>query len=156
MGGIDRLHNSLQQGQSATGTPEADTLLRENPNALLIAVLLDQQVQAELAFEGPHKIRERIGHLDMAKMAEMPLEELKTVFGEKPAVHRFYNKMAGTVHEVAGVIADTYDGNAARLWEDAASWDEAAERLHELPGVGQSKVETLHKALRVFGHAVPE
>jgi len=155
MGGIDRLHDSLKSGGSATGTPEADALLREDPNALLIAVVLDQQVQAELAFEGPHKIKQRLGHLDMAKLSAMELEDLQDVFGEKPAVHRFYNKMAGTVQEVAGIIADKYDGDAIRLWKEAGSWSEAAVRLGELPGVGKSKIETLHTALDVFGYEVP-
>jgi len=155
MGGIDRLQDSVQQGGSATGNPDADTLLRENPNALLIAVLLDQQVKAELAFEGPYKLMSRLGHLNMKDLAEADLGELKTIFGQKPAVHRFYNKMAGSVQELAAYLTDHYEADAANLWSDADSWDEIESRVSELPGFGASKVATLRSALPLFGYQVP-
>lgn len=140
----------------ATGNPEADTFLREDPNAILIAVLLDQQMRAEVAFEGPYKLRERLGHLDMKKIAEMDLEVLASVFGEKPAIHRFYNMMAGRVHDLARAVVDQYDGDAAQLWADGTSQDDIQRRAMDLPGFGKSKVKTLTDALRLFEYDVAD
>lgn len=152
MGGLDRMVSSHKESGVATGNPEADSFLRSNPNAVLVAVLLDQQMRAEVAFEGPYKLHQRLGHLDMEKIAHMDLDQLKSVFGEKPAIHRFYNMMAGRVQELAKAVVDRYDGNAAAMWTDGTSWDEVAGHAGDLPGFGKAKVKTLKDALTLFGH----
>lgn len=136
----------------ATGDPDADALLREDPNAVLIGVLLDQQIRAEMAFSGPLKLYERLGHLDMEKMAGMDPEAFKEMFAEKPAVHRFSNMMADRVQNLARTIADEYDGDASGLWSDADDDQTIEKRAKKLPGFGAAKVKTLTAALDLFGH----
>lgn len=146
------MEQSKNRGESPTGNEDADALLRSDGNALLIAVLLDQQVRAEMAFEGPQKLKERLGHLDMKKISEMDLEALQDTFKESPAIHRFTNMMAGRVQDLARSVAEKYDGEASNLWAAAAEEDEVEARASELPGFGKSKVSTLKQALSLFGY----
>jgi uncharacterized HhH-GPD family protein len=95
MGGLDRIESRLEAEGLALDEPAAEELLRGDANALLIGVLLDQQIRAETAFTGPYGLKQRLGHLDMRKIADMDTEALSEVFGEKPAVHRFASMMAG-------------------------------------------------------------
>lgn len=136
----------------ATGEPEADALVREDGNAVVIGGLLDQQVRAEMAFTGPHKLKERLGHLDMQKIAEMDSEAFGEVFSESPAVHRFTNMMVGWTQDVAREIADKYGGDASAMWNDGADIEEVKARAGELPGFGEAKTETLVHALDFFGY----
>jgi len=154
MGGMEDIKGAVARGEPVTGHEDADELLRSDPNALLIAVLLDQQVQASLAFEGPYKIKERLGHLDVEKLASMDLAALQEVFGESPAVHRFYNKMAGNVQELTHTLVDEYEGLASNLWADADDWDTVAGRVGDLPGFGESKIPTLRGVLELFNYEV--
>src|SRR5690606_25863869 len=108
MGGLDRMITASKEKGIATGDPEADRFLRENPNAILIGILLDQQMRAEVAFSGPYKLYQRLGHLDMKKIAEMDAEKFKAIFSEKPAVHRFANMMAERVQRLASAVAEKY------------------------------------------------
>lgn len=143
---------SAETKGSPTGTPEADELLRKDANALIIGIMLDQQTRAEMAFTGPYRLKERLGHLDMARIADMDEEELASVFQEKPAVHRFYNMMAGRVQELARYLQEHYDGRAEGLWKDTASIDDVKKRARKIPGFGTSKVNALEDALKLFGH----
>ncbi len=115
MGGLDRMIDRMTNEGTATGEPDADALLRENGNAVLLGVLLDQQVRAEMAFTGPHKLKSRLGHLDMQKLADMDPEAFNEVFSESPAVHRFTNMMADRTQDLARKIADDYDGDASLM-----------------------------------------
>src|SRR5581483_3184743 len=99
-----------------TGDPEACKLLAEDPFALLVGFAIDQQVPVPKAFVGPYVLKERAGTLDPKKLAEMDLTD---VFAEKPAIHRFPGAMAQRVHELAGVVADEYAGDASRIWREA-------------------------------------
>src|SRR6266446_985936 len=94
-----------------TDDDEACRLIAQDPFALLVGFALDQQVSVPAAFAGPLKIKQRLGTIDPAK--------LEAAFREKPAVHRFPGAMASRVHELAGVVADEYDGHAERIWTDA-------------------------------------
>lgn len=122
-----------------TGDADADGLLNRDPNALIIGMLLDQQITMELAFAGPAKLQERLGHLDPARIAEMDVDDFVAVCAEKPAVHRFPSSMGKRIHELCAVIADRYDGAAANLWADVADGAELYARLRELPGFGDEK-----------------
>lgn len=123
-----------------TDSDEANALLAADPMALLVGFALDQQVSVQKAFSGPLAIRERLGSLDPAALADADLE---AVFREKPAVHRFPGSMAKRVHDLAVHIRDTYDGDAARVWTDASDADELRANLQALPGFGDMKIASL-------------
>ncbi|SDB90043.1 uncharacterized HhH-GPD family protein [Raineyella antarctica] len=118
----------------------ADALLSENPFALLAGMLLDQQVPMEVAFAGTAKLRDRLGDLDPGRIAVMDPDEFLAVFAEKPAVHRFPRSMAGRVQALAAVVAETYGGDASRIWTDGdPTGAEVLKRLKALPGFGEQK-----------------
>jgi uncharacterized HhH-GPD family protein len=127
-----------------TDSDEANALLASDPMALLIGFVLDQQVTVEKAFAGPLALRERLGSIDAATLAGADLEP---VFREKPAIHRFPGSMAKRVHDLAVYIEERYDGDAARVWTDAADADELRANLAALPGFGEMKVKSLGAVL---------
>ena len=127
-----------------TDSEEANALIASDPMALLIGFALDQQVSVQKAFAGPLAIRERVGTLDAAVLAETDLDP---VFRERPAVHRFPGAMAQRVQDLAAYIRDNYDGDAGRVWTDAASSDELRANLSALPGFGEMKIKALGAVL---------
>ena len=128
-----------------TEDDDANALIATDPMALLVGFALDQQVTVQKAFSGPLAIKERIGSLDAAALADADLE---AVFREKPAVHRFPGSMAQRVHDLAEHIRDNYDGDAARVWTDAGDDPAALRRnLEALPGFGEMKVKALGSVL---------
>jgi uncharacterized HhH-GPD family protein len=145
----DRLH--------FTGNDEADRLLAEEPMALLIGFALDQQVPVPTAFAGPLKLKQRIGTLDPGRIAATDPGALEAAFREKPAIHRFPGTMATRVQDLAAFVADRYDGNAERLWSEAADADDLRGRIGELPGFGEMKIKALGSVLaKRFGVAAAE
>ncbi len=127
---------------SPTGNPEADGLLSSDPLALLIGMILDQQVPFERAFSAPSDLRDRLGgQLDPAAIAAMPPDELAEVFAARPALHRFPRSMAGRVQQVCAVIASTYGGDTAAIWTSAADGKELLANLRSLPGFGDQKAK---------------
>jgi uncharacterized HhH-GPD family protein len=127
-----------------TDSDEANALLASDPMALLIGFALDQQVSVQKAFAGPLVLRQRLGAIDAATLASADLEP---VFREKPAIHRFPGSMAQRVHELAVYVRDHYDGDAARVWTDAADASELRANLEALPGFGEMKVKSLSAVL---------
>ena len=139
-----------------TGDDAADALIATDPNALLIGFALDQQVTVQKAFAGPAVLRERLGHLDPARVAAMEPDAFLAVCREKPAIHRFPGTMATRVQDLCAVIADGYGGDAARVWVDATDGPDLAARLGALPGIGEMKVRTIMALLaRQFGVDLP-
>jgi uncharacterized HhH-GPD family protein len=126
-----------------TGDDEADRYLVSEPLALLIGFALDQQVTVQKAFSGPLVIRERLGHLDAARIAATDPSELEQVFRTPPAIHRFPASMAGKVQALCKAIADEYGNDAARVWNDAADGRDLQRRLLALPGIGEMKARAL-------------
>ncbi len=125
-----------------TGDAAADSLLSENPFALLVGMLLDQQIAMETAFVGPAKIRDRIGALDPATIAAYDADAFVDVFRQSPAVHRFPSSMAKRVQEVAEVIVSNWNGDAASIWTaDHPTGPEILRRLKALPGFGEQKAK---------------
>jgi uncharacterized HhH-GPD family protein len=123
-----------------TGDPAADELLSTDAFALLIGMLLDQQVPMERAFHSPYDLKERLGgRLDPAEIASADPDELAKVFTGPPALHRFPGSMAARTQALARAILDDYDGSAAKIWEGAATGDELFRRLKALPGFGDQK-----------------
>ncbi|HKY14309.1 MAG TPA: HhH-GPD-type base excision DNA repair protein [Microthrixaceae bacterium] len=122
-----------------TGDPVANALLVDDPLALLIGMLLDQQVPMEWAFMGPSTLTARLGGLDAKRIAAMDPEEFVAVCASKPAIHRFPASMGRRIWEMCSYLADHYDGDVATLWTSTASGDELYSRLRELPGYGDEK-----------------
>jgi uncharacterized HhH-GPD family protein len=127
-----------------TDSDEANALIASDPMALLIGFALDQQVSVQKAFIGPLVLRERLGTLDAAALADADLEPL---FREKPAIHRFPGAMAARVRELAVHVRDNYDGDGARIWLDAADATELRSNIAALPGFGEMKVKALGSVL---------
>jgi uncharacterized HhH-GPD family protein len=132
----DRLH--------FTDSDEANALIASDPMALLVGFVLDQQVTVQKAFAGPLALRERLGAIDAATLASADLEP---VFRDKPAIHRFPGSMAQRVHALAVHVRDRYDGDAARVWTDAADADALRANLAALPGFGEMKTKALGAVL---------
>jgi len=124
-----------------TGDDAADRVLTDDPFALLLGMLLDQQYPMEHAFRGPAKILERFGTLDPAKIATADPEEFAALCSTPPAVHRFPGSMATRIQAVAREVVERYDGDTARLWTEAASGADLVARVRELPGFGNQKAQ---------------
>jgi len=123
-----------------TGDPDADRYLVDDPLALLIGMVLDQQVPLEKAFSGPWVLRQRLGKdLDAAEIAAMNPDELTALFVERPALHRFPGSMAARVQELCRLLVQEYGGNAAAVWTGAATGAELFKRVKALPGFGEQK-----------------
>jgi uncharacterized HhH-GPD family protein len=127
-----------------TESDAANALIATDPMALLIGFVLDQQVTVQKAFSGPLALKERLGSIDAATVADADLEP---VFRVKPAIHRFPGNMAKRVHDLAVYVRDTYDGDAKRVWTDAADADALRANLAALPGFGEMKVKALGSVL---------
>ncbi|MCX4385941.1 Fe-S cluster assembly protein HesB [Micromonospora peucetia] len=120
--------------------PEANRLLERSPLALLLGMVLDQQVPMEKAFSSPYVLAQRLGRdLDARELADHDPETLLALFAQPPALHRFPKAMAARVQEVCRVLVDRYDGEATRLWSDAADGRELLRRIGDLPGFGKQK-----------------
>lgn len=148
---------STPQRLHYTGVDEADELLARDPFALLVGFALDQQVPVQTAFQGPLKLRQRLGTLDPGAIAATDPTRLEAAFREKPAIHRFPGAMAARVQELAAVVAEEYAGDASRLWREANDGAELRRRISALPGFGQMKVKALGAVLwKRFGVAAAE
>ena len=130
-----------------TGDPDTDELLSDDPFALLVGMLLDQQYPMEHAFAGPRKIRDRLGAFDPHTIADADPDEFVALATTPPAIHRYGRSMAGRVQAVARAIVDEYNGDVAKIWtEPGASGDaptgaEVLARLRSLPGFGEQKAK---------------
>lgn len=122
-----------------TGDDEVDRLLDESFDALLIGMLLDQQVPLEWAFRGPHTLRQRLGHLDPTRIAAMAEDDLVVAACDKPAIHRFPAVMARRIHGLCAVLTEHWGGTATNLWADGCDAPTLARRLRSLPGFGPEK-----------------
>ena len=127
---------TLQLAQNA----EADALLSADPLALLIGMVLDQQVPLEWAFTAPLLLKERLGRgLDAADLAAMNPEELAAVFAQRPALHRYPGSMAKRVQELARQLVEDYDGRAEGVWETAKTGEQLYRQVRNLAGFGEQK-----------------
>ena len=125
-----------------TSDPAADALLSEDPFALLVGMLLDQQIAMEVAFVGPRKIADRLDRFDARAIAEADPDAFVAICAQTPAVHRFPGSMAKRIQDLARAIVDRYDGNTAGLWTDGEpDGPEVLRRLKALPGFGEQKAK---------------
>jgi len=139
-----------------TQNEAANALLETDPLALLIGMVLDQQVKMEKAFGGPYELKQRLGHLDVHKIAAMDPDKLDKVFRERPALHRFPGNMARRVQAMCAAVVKDYGGDAASIWRDARTGDELAARISKLPGFGEMKTRIMVSILaKKFGVQPP-
>lgn len=124
------------------GSEEADALLSSDPLALLIGLVLDQQVTMEKAFTGPLVLQERLGHRPtVGEIADADIDELTAIFAKPPAVHRFPAAMAKRVQALCVQLRDDYDGVAEKVWTEAANGADLLRRIKALPGFGEQKAK---------------
>ena len=126
-----------------TANTAANQLLETDPLALLIGMVLDQQVKMEKAFAGPYDLKQRLGHLDARKIAAMDPAELDAIFRQRPALHRFPGSMARRVQALCQAVVQDYGGDAGAVWRDVKDGDELAARIKKLPGFGEMKSKIL-------------
>jgi uncharacterized HhH-GPD family protein len=126
-----------------TQDPAANELLETDPFALLIGMVLDQQVKMEKAFGGPYELKRRLGRLDAREIASMDPARLDQVFRERPALHRFPGNMARRVQAMAVAVVKDYRGDAGLVWREATTGDELAARIAALPGFGEMKTRIM-------------
>ena len=124
-----------------TGDAQSDKLLNSNGTALLIGMLLDQQVPMEWAFNGPATLKKRLGHLDPKKIAAMNVDDFVAICCEKPAVHRFPASMGRRIHELCGIIASQYKNKGDNIWDGVTDAKVLTERLRVLPVYGEEKAQ---------------
>ncbi|HVW80604.1 MAG TPA: HhH-GPD-type base excision DNA repair protein [Mycobacteriales bacterium] len=121
---------------------DADALLSRDPLALLIGMVLDQQMPLEWAFTGPLTLTERLGHeLDVKELADYDPEALAKIFATPPAIHRFPGSMAGRVQQLCRLIVANYDGDPTGIWTGVRNGEELRKRVEALPGFGAHKAK---------------
>ena len=123
-----------------TDDPAADDLLSTNPLALLVGMLLDQQVAMQTAFAGPLKIQERTGSMDAATIAHLDPDDFAAAFSQSPAVHRFPGSMAKRVQALCSAVEEDWGGDAANIWtRDEPDGAAALKRCQAFTGFGGQK-----------------
>lgn len=128
-------------GLHITGEPESDAVLDRYPFAILAGMMLDQQYPMEHAFRGPAKVLDRFGSIEPGAIAAADPEEFAALCSTPPAIHRFPGSMAARLQELARLVEERYDGDAARLWSEATSGQDLLKRVMELPGFGKQKAQ---------------
>ena len=133
---------------AVTGDEAADRLLNTDPLALLLGMLLDQQIPLEWAFMGPYRLAQRLdAELDAAEICERDPDDFAALVRARPALHRFPNSMAKRMQALCRHVADNYDGDAGAVWVGADTGEELFRRLQELPGYGDEKARILTAVL---------
>lgn len=140
-----------------TGDPDADAILSDDPLALMIGMLLDQQIPMETAFAGPAKIRDRMGSLDAAAIASHDPEAFVELFRTPPSVHRFPGSMAGRTQQLCAALVENWGGDASAIWmRGGPNGAEILSRLKALPGFGEQKAKIFLALLgKQYGLAAP-
>ena len=133
---------------AVTGDEAADRLINADPLALLVGMMLDQQIPMEWAFMGPRRLADRLGSdLDAHDISARDPEAFAALVRAKPALHRFPGSMASRMQALCGHVADRYDGDAGGVWADAETGEELFGRLRDLPGYGDEKARILTAVL---------
>lgn len=141
-----------------TDPPGDEDLVNHDPLALLIAMLLDQQVPITWAFAGPARIVERLGEpLDARHIATLSPETFEALAAQKPAIHRYHRSMAHRIQALCAAIVSNYDGDAAGVWAGVGSAAQVAARLEALPGFGPEKAQiTVAVLAKRLGQSYPD
>jgi len=145
---------AAQSGSSFTVNPAADELVRSSPQAFLLGVLFTQGIPAERAWAGPFLLRERLGHLDVARLATAP-DETAAAVTSPPALHRFVLTLPRWITSAASRLLREYDGSAANIWPEGAHVQQVTDRLLAFDGIGEKKAAmTVAILIRHFGVAL--
>ena len=128
-------------GFQITGDTAADKVLDDSSFALLAGMMLDQQYPMEHAFRGPAKVLERVGTFEPSVLATADPDEFAAMAATTPAIHRFPGSMAARLQELARIVEETYEGDAARIWTEAADGRDLLKRIMALPGFGKQKAQ---------------
>ncbi|MGH2441622.1 MAG: HhH-GPD-type base excision DNA repair protein [Chloroflexota bacterium] len=152
---LERLEwiSPLSEGKGVTlsDDPEADQLLAENPDALLLGVLYDSQFQTRRAFAIPLRLKMRLGFLDMPRLAAMDPVSLQEIFTQKPSLHRFPRKFASHTQNLAAFVTEQHGGDSARIWSESTSAEHLAQRILALPAFGTEKTDWTVGMLGIMG-----
>ena len=151
-GGLVRMMERFRESGTLTGSEAADAFIRQHPEAAFLGLLFDQRVRAEFAFTGPQRLHDRLGHLDLKRIAAHDTDRFRAQFAEVPAVHRFTNKMAEMTQAAAEAVCAHYDGRVEKLWNDGADSDTIARRVRALPGFGKDKALKMRYVLHYFDY----
>lgn len=154
-GGLARMIQTFNEKGTATGSLEIDDFLRSSPTAVLMGILFDQRIRAEVAFSGPYKLKERLGHFSMDRIARMDPTSFREVFSQHPAIHRFANVMSERTQQFARKMTQEYGGLAQNIWLDSNDASETQERVAQFAGFGPGKLKKLYPAMALFGHQLP-
>lgn len=139
-----------------TGDATADTILSNDPFALLAGMMLDQQYPMEHAFRGPAKVVDRFGSFDVSAIAAADPEEFAALCATTPAIHRFPGSMAKRLQELARIVVDEYDGHAERIWTEATDGRDFLRRMTALPGFGKQKAQIFVSLVAKQLHVRPD
>jgi len=151
---LHRLRRLLREADPSLPDDLAGDFVRRWPNAFLLAVLLNRVVRAESAWRAPWLLQQRLGHLDVERIAALSEVELAAVLGAPPALHRFPRQMARNIREAARRLVDHYEGDAAGIWMGSPPAAVVVARLQEFRGVGQ-KIANMATMLLVQQFHVP-
>jgi len=137
--------------------PEFDEIVQTNPLALLVAMLLDQQISIELAFKGPARLQQRLGKpLTVANLTDVDEDQMIAMFGQKPALHRFPRNMAKRAVALVQHLATELDADPTQLWADGPSAEHLYGRFRQLPGFGEEKAMILLAVLGKQSELAPD
>ncbi len=84
---------------------------------------------------------DRFGSIDPAAIAAADPEPFAALCATPPAIHRFPGSMAARLQELARIVTEEYDGDASRIWTDAADGKDLMKRMQALPGFGKQKAQ---------------
>jgi len=122
-----------------TDNDRANRLLGRDSNALLIGLVLDQQISMEKAFAGPYELKRRLGHFNVRKIAAMPTDDFLAVMRESPAIHRYPGSMGKRVQDACRVVVEEFGGKAENIWKDQPDAAAVMKRIGTVPGIGPTK-----------------
>ncbi|TDB38874.1 MAG: endonuclease III [Actinobacteria bacterium] len=129
---------AAQVGDAFTDDPAGDAFIKASGEAFLIGILFTQGIPAERAWAGPHLVRTRLGHFDLARLAAEPVRVAAAV-AAPPALHRFVKTIPAWISSAARRLIDEYDGEASRIWSGRAHVTDVTERLLAFDGIGPKK-----------------
>lgn len=145
---------SAQTGGTFTDLPEADALIKRSPEAFLLGVLFTQGIPAERAWAAPHLLANRLGHLDVRRLAAEP-ESVADAIASPPALHRFVRTVPRWVTSAAARVVSEYGGRADRIWTPGSHVVDVTQRLLAFDGIGEKKaVMAVEILMRHFGVAL--
>jgi len=129
---------------------EVGDFLLNNPNALLFGAIFDYQIKLEKAWEAPFSLANRLGHLDVRRIARMDPTDLSKYIRRdetRNALHRFPTVLAARLVAASKLLLRKYRGDAGNMWPSGASVVDVINRLDEFEGIGQKIARMMGRIL---------